>query len=276
MADPRIEKRDAFLGAIAASPAVMGILNVTPDSFSDGGRHDATQDALAHARLMQAQGAAIIDIGAESTRPGASPVSQGDEKARLAPILAPLCSDLNVAVSIDTYKAAIAAYAADQGVSVINDIWGLQKDHDMAHVVADTGCAIVAMHNRDTADETIDILEDIDRFFEKTMQIAQQAGIREDHIILDPGFGFGKTTRQNYAILAGLAQLHRFGRPLLLGLSRKRMIGHALNADTDQRLIGTLGANMLGLTKGARVLRVHDVAEHMQTITIFNMTKASS
>ncbi len=253
----------------------MGILNVTPDSFSDGGTHASADAAIEHGLTMQSEGAAIVDIGAESTRPGAEKVSPEDELARLDPILGPLCSSLEIAVSIDTYKAPVAHRAAELGVSVINDIWGLQGDPDMAGVVADTGCALVAMHNRDSKDPDIDIMSDIMRFFETTLKIARKAGVPEGRIILDPGFGFGKTYEQNYTVLARFAELVQLGRPVLAGLSRKSMIGLALDVDTDQRLIGTVSANMLCLSGGARVLRVHDVAPHREAIKIFNEMEAA-
>lgn len=274
MADPRIEKRDAFLAAVAAEPVVMGILNVTPDSFSDGGRHQGSEAALAGATRMQAEGAAIIDIGAESTRPGATPLSEEEERARLAPLLKPVCDGLEIAVSLDTYKAGIAREAAARGVAVINDIWGLQGDPDMAHVTADSGCALVAMHNRAETDPGIDILGDILGFFERSLRLARRAGLPESHVLLDPGFGFGKTMEQNFAVLDGFDRLAAFGRPLLMGLSRKRMIGAATGAEVADRLHGTLAANMLGLTRGARVLRVHDVRPHRDAIRIFTATKA--
>lgn len=275
MADPRLIKRDQFLSAVAEQPVVMGILNVTPDSFSDGGHHTEADVALACGRQFQTEGAAIVDIGAESTRPGATPVSEADEIARLEPILAPLCAKLDIAVSVDTYKPNVARRAAAQGVAVINDIWGLQGDPDMAGVVAETGCALVAMHNREAVDEGINILDDIMAFFEHTLRIARAAGIPEHHILLDPGIGFAKTVPQNYQILAGLNRFHQFGRPILLGLSRKRMIGEVLQAEVDARLTGTLSANMLGLANGANVLRVHDVPEHVEAIKIFNATEAA-
>lgn len=275
MADLRLTKRDQFLNAIETSPVVMGILNVTPDSFSDGGQHSSAEAAMASALRMQAEGAAIIDIGAESTRPGAASVSRKDEIARLEPVLDTLCETLRIAVSADTYKADVARRAAGMGVSVINDIWGLQGDPDMASVAAETGCALIAMHNRESTDPEIDILDDILRFFDRTLRIARAVGIPERSVILDPGFGFGKTLEQNYAVLARLDRLAALGRPILLGLSRKRMIGHVLNAEVDARLIGTLTANILGLAHGARVLRVHDVGEHVDAVKIYGAMEAA-
>lgn len=270
MADLRLSKRDAFLEAARAAPVVMGILNVTPDSFSDGGRHQNASAAVAGAVRMEKEGAAIIDIGAESTRPGATPISEAEELARLGPVVKPVCDALVVAASIDTYKATVARRAAELGVSVINDIWGLQGDPDMASAAAETGCALVAMYNRDGADAEIDIVEETLRFFERTLRLAREAGIPEEHVILDPGFGFGKTLEQNYTMLARLDRLSVFGRPILLGLSRKRMIGAALETDVADRQYGTLCANVLGLARGARILRVHDVRAHADAIRICN------
>tara|TARA_Y100000815_G_scaffold264654_1_gene280567 strand:- start:241 stop:1071 length:831 start_codon:yes stop_codon:yes gene_type:complete len=275
MADLRLSKRDAFLAAVEAAPVVMGILNVTPDSFSDGGQHEEPAAAIAGALRMEKEGAAIIDIGAESTRPGATPLSETEELARLGHVLRPICDALTVAVSIDTYKAAVARKAAALGVSVVNDICGLQGDPDMAFATADTGCALVAMHNREAADACTDIVDDVLRFFERTLRLAREAGIPERHVILDPGFGFGKTLEQNYAVLAHLDRLAVFDRPILLGLSRKRMIGAALKTDVGDRLFGTLGANVLGLANGARVLRVHDVRAHADAIRIYNAVEAA-
>jgi dihydropteroate synthase len=275
MADLRLSKRDAFLKAIETAPVVMGILNVTPDSFSDGGRHEEATAAVAGALQMEKEGAAIIDIGAESTRPGATPVSQAEELSRLESVLEPICNALTVAASIDTYKAAVARRAAMLGISVVNDIWGLQGDPDMAYVTADAGCALVAMHNREDTDGAIDIVDDMLRFFERTLRLARQAGIPEEFVVLDPGFGFGKTLEQNFAVLGQLERLTVFGRPILLGLSRKRMIGAALNTDVKDRLFGTLSANAIGLANGARVLRVHDVCPHADAIKIYNAMEAT-
>src|SRR5690606_27437469 len=218
-------------------PAVMGILNVTPDSFSDGGRHNVPEAAIAQAKRMIAEGADIIDIGGESTRPGATAVSIEEEWARLAPVL-PAVVDLGVPVSIDTYKADIAARACALGAVIVNDVWGLQRDPGMADAVAEAGAAVIMMHNRYAADPDIDIFADIDRFFERSIAIADKAGIPRERQVLDPGFGFGKTVDQNYQVLNRFESLAKHRLPLLAGASRKRMIGSVLGVETDDRLHG--------------------------------------
>lgn len=245
----------------------MGILNVTPDSFSDGGRHAAADAALVHARSMIAEGADIIDIGAESTRPGAAAVDASEEWARLEPVLAPVIA-LGVPVSIDTYKADIARRACALGSAIVNDVWGLQKDPGMADVVAAAGVPVVMMHNRVEADASIDILADMDRFFERSMQLADQAGIARERQILDPGFGFGKTMDQNYLVLNRLDHVARHGLPILAGASRKRMIGAVLDVPTGERLFGSLAVHLLAAERGAVILRVHDVKAHVEALAI--------
>ncbi len=202
-ADRRALHRDAFLSALKASPQLMGILNVTPDSFSDGGRHFDPAAAIARARAMVAEGAAIVDIGGESTRPGHLPVSEEEELRRVTPVLEALAG-FDAPVSIDTAKAAVAREAARLGACVINDIWGLQRDPGMADAVAETGSAVVIMHNRNEADPAIDILDDVERFFERSLNLAAAAGAPFSRILLDPGVGFGKTPQQNHACIWNL------------------------------------------------------------------------
>lgn len=262
-------KGRVFFQSLSDGPVLMGILNITPDSFSDGGAFVSSQMAFSHAQNMVVDGASIIDVGAESTRPGAVPVSADDEIARLRPVLGPLCEALDVAVSVDTYKADVARWAMGQGAAIINDVWGLQKDPDMAHVIADTQAGVVIMHNREAEDSTLDILADIRRFFDTSLVLADRAGIPEDKIILDPGIGFKKTLSQNYDILQNLSSLKAYKLPLLLGLSRKRMIGELLNVGMSDRLAGTLAANTLGLMRGANILRIHDVRPHRDAIAVF-------
>ncbi|WP_299478701.1 dihydropteroate synthase [uncultured Roseibium sp.] len=250
---------------------VMGILNVTPDSFSDGGRHNEAEAALAHAKAMIAQRADILDIGAESTRPGSAQIALEDEWTRLAPILEPVC-DLGIPVSIDTYKAEIARRACQAGAVIVNDVWGLQRDPDMAETVAEAGVHVVMMHNREKADASIDILSDIDRFFEKSLRLAESAGIAKEKQVLDPGFGFGKTVDQNFVILNRFEQLKKQGFPILAGASRKRMIGAVLNVETDGRLYGSLAVHMTALLKGADIVRAHDVGPHADCVRMLEAT----
>ncbi|WP_057460750.1 dihydropteroate synthase [Pseudovibrio sp. POLY-S9] len=261
-------------GLLASSqrPLVMGILNVTPDSFSDGGQFDAPAVALAHANEMLAEGADIIDVGGESTRPGAMVVQEQDELERVLPVLE-LIKELPLLISIDTYKARVAAEACKAGAHIVNDVWGLQKDPEMADAVADAGVPVVMMHNRSEVDEQLDIMSDIDRFFERSLKLASDAGIAEEHQILDPGFGFGKTLQQNYQILSRLSELRKFGRPVLAGASRKRMVGYVLNNEAPERMAGSLAVHTLALQNGAQILRVHDVKPHVDAVLIFQAMK---
>jgi dihydropteroate synthase len=250
-------------------PLVMGILNVTPDSFSDGGQSFDPSTAISHAREMIDQGADILDIGAESTRPygGQQPVSAADERARLKPVL-PAIAKLDVPVSIDTIKAETAAWALDEGASIVNDVWGLQRDPDMAPLVAARGVPVIVMHNRESADETIDIVADMDAFFARSLEIAAQAGIARNKIVLDPGIGFGKTVEQSILCLGKLDALKHFGLPLLVGASRKRFINTIVPSDPGNRLGGSIAAHLLSVTQGAAIVRVHDVAETVQALRV--------
>jgi dihydropteroate synthase len=248
----------------------MGILNVTPDSFSDGGRFNTAETALAHARKLFADGADIIDIGAESTRPGSTPVEAAEELVRLEPLLDGIVAALDVPFSIDTYKAVVARRAVVGGVSVINDVWGLQRDPAMAETVAETGAAVVIMHNREAVDPEVDIIADIRHFFDRSLGLASHAGIPAERIVLDPGIGFGKNKQQNLEALAGLPALEDYGLPLLVGVSRKALVGALLGASVESRLIGTLAANLAAAARGAAIFRVHDVAEHVAAFKVFD------
>jgi dihydropteroate synthase len=222
-------------------PAVMGVLNITPDSFSDGGRFLAPEHALAQARRMIAEGADIIDIGAESTRPyGSQPISIDEEMRRLQPILADIVA-LGIPVSIDSMKPAVVAWALDRGAAIANDVWGLQGEPDMAEL----------------AD-----------FFSRSLAIAEQAGISREHIALDPGIGFGKTPEQSMTVLARLEELNTFGLPLLVGASRKRFIATVSPAEPDQRLGGSIAAHLIAARAGARIIRTHDVSETVQALRV--------
>ena len=250
-------------------PLVMGILNVTPDSFSDGGRFFEPGKATAHARDMAAQGADIIDIGAESTRPygGPVPVSADDEKARLTTVL-PAVVATGAPVSIDTIKASIAAWALDQGAAIVNDVWGLQRDPEMASLVAKRGVPVIVMHNRESADPGIDIVADVIDFFSRSLEIAARAGIARECIVLDPGIGFGKTPEQSITCIAHLAEFKCFGLPLLVGASRKRFISTVTPSTPDERIGGSISAHLLAVEKGAVIIRAHDVAETVQALRV--------
>jgi dihydropteroate synthase len=249
--------------------AVMGILNLTPDSFSDGGRFVDPAAAIAHATQMIAEGADIIDVGAESTRPygGMRPVTAEIERERLEPVLGAVVG-LGKPVSIDTMKAVILDWAIRQGAAIANDVWGLQRDPDMARVVADHGVPVIVMHNRDEADPAIDIIDDMLRYFERSLAIADRASMRRDQIVIDPGIGFGKTPEQSVIAVAQLARLKTFGLPILIGLSRKRFISSIVPSEPTQRLGGSIAGHLLAVQEGAAIVRTHDVFETMQALRV--------
>lgn len=253
------------------TPMLMGIVNVTPDSFSDGGRFLSPDAACGEARRHVANGAAIIDVGAESTRPGFSPVAEADEQMRLRPVLARLIGTAGVLVSIDTTKAKIAATAIEAGAAIVNDQWGFQGDAAMAGVVASAGAGAILMHNRNSIDASLDIVDDMRRFFEQSLEIAAASGVPADRIILDPGIGFAKSKAQNLAALGrGVAALRAsFGLPVLIGASRKSLFSALLGATrVEDRLVGTLAAHLAAYANGARLFRVHDCAEHRDALAV--------
>ena len=262
-------KRDAFLDKIRTRPVVMGILNVTPDSFSDGGRFIAADAAVSHATQMWEEGADIVDIGGELTRPGALPVTEAEEFARIQFILAEL-GNREIPISIDTYKANIAVRALDLGAVVVNDVWGLQKDPAMADAVAAAGAAVVIMHNRAEKDSTIDIIADIRRFFTHSLTLADKAGIPRTRIVLDPGIAFGKTARQNVEVIVRLRELMDFDCPILIGVSRKAFLGSLVEGAIESTPIGTIAASLAACAAGASLFRVHDVAEHVAALKVFH------
>lgn len=248
---------------------VMGVVNVTPDSFSDGGQFLEAPRAISQARRLATEGADILDIGAESTRPyaGMQPVLLEEELARLAPIL-PAVVALARPVSIDTMKAKVAAWALEEGAVIVNDVWGLQRDPDMARVVAEHGATVVVTHNRETADPSLDILAEVKAFFARSLEVAARAGVADNRIVLDPGIGFGKTPEQSIAVIARLDELRSCGYPILVGLSRKRFIDSISSAPPDQRLGGSIAANLIAVANGADIIRVHDVAQTVQALRI--------
>jgi len=250
-------------------PIVMGILNVTPDSFSDGGQFIDPQSAIRHVQRLIDEGADIIDVGGESTRPypGAKAVNLEEELARLNPVL-PAVVKMGVTVSIDTIKPEVALWALGHGVSIVNDVWGLQRDPNMARVVADHGVPIIVMHNRYNADPSINIISDINAFFSYSIDIALKAGIAREAIVLDPGIGFGKTPEQSIQAIARLDTFKRFELPLLVGASRKRFIDTVSPSKPLERLGGSLAAHVMAFLNGAAIIRTHDVAETVQALRV--------
>lgn len=239
---------------------VMGILNITPDSFSDGGRFNLPDAALRHAQQMVMDGADIIDIGAESTRPyGSQVISEEEELDRLMPVLERLIHSLAVPISVDTYKANVADASLKAGAHIINDVWGLQFDEDMASVVASHQAPVIVMHNQTGAEYKGDILSEINEFLHCSIDKATAAGISANNIIVDPGIGFGKTPAHNLTVMSRLQELKTLNCPILLGTSRKRFIGEVLNTPVDDRVEGTGATVAVGITKGVSIVRVHDV-----------------
>ena len=245
---------------LGAKPVIMGILNVTPDSFSDGGQHDRLASAVTHAHRMLAEGADIIDIGGESTRPGAEPVGVQEELDRVMPVIDALVADgITAPISIDTYKPLVADQAIQAGASIINDVHGLQGAPEMAEVAALHRTPVIAMHwdrKRDTAAPLIPAVLD---YLGRSVALAEQAGIGRERLILDPGFGFAKSLADNYELLAKLGDLSALSLPLLVGTSRKSMIGKLLGNQPEERLAGTIASNVLGYMNGGHIFRVHDV-----------------
>jgi dihydropteroate synthase len=256
--------------------AVMGIVNVTPDSFSDGGAFANLASVVAHGERLAAEGAAILDVGGESSRPGASPVPADEEMARVVPTIAELSRRNALPISVDTAKAAVAAAAIKAGASIVNDIWGFQRDPEIARVAADSGAAVVLMHNRDAIDPSLDIVADALDFLSRSIDLALGAGVAREQLIVDPGFGFGKTPAQNLELIRRLGEFAILGCPLLLGVSRKSTIGVVTGQKIpSERLAGSLAAGLLGAANGAAILRVHDVAPHVQALQVLHATRTS-
>ncbi|MFJ7983451.1 dihydropteroate synthase [Lysinibacillus xylanilyticus] len=256
-----------------AETFVMGILNVTPDSFSDGGKYNNVEAAIAQAKKMVAEGAKIIDVGGESTRPGYERISDEDEIARIVPVIQALVAEVPAVISVDTYKADVARAAIEAGAHIINDIWGAQAEPEIAHVAADLNVPIILMHNRDNTDYSANFWMAAKADLEKSIAIARDAGIPDSHIILDPGIGFAKTTAQNIEMMQHLDDLVAMGYPVLLATSRKSMIGNVLKLPVEERLEGTGATVVYGIEKGCHMIRVHDVKEmaratHMADILV--------
>ncbi|MFD1179318.1 dihydropteroate synthase [Paenibacillus puldeungensis] len=244
---------------------VMGILNVTPDSFSDGGQFNSVDRALRHAEEMIKDGADIIDVGGESTRPGHEPVGEQEELERVIPVVEALHRELpHVPISVDTYKAKVAEASLRAGAHIINDVWGFKADAKMAQVAAEFGCPVILMHNRHDRNYT-DLVKDVSVDLMESVQLAKKAGVSEEMIILDPGIGFAKDYHENLRVMQELDRLAELGYPLLLGTSRKRFIRTALDLPVDEVVMGTAATVALGIAQGCQIVRVHDVKEIKQT-----------
>lgn len=249
---------------------IMGILNVTPDSFSDGGRFQNLDAALFHAKEMVRDGAALLDVGGESTRPGHVKISEEEEIERTAPVIEKLKEYFDVPVSVDTYKSKVAEAALQAGADLVNDIWGLKYDEEMASVIAKAQAACCLMHNRRKAEYT-ELMADICQDMKESVELAKAAGIKEERIMLDPGIGFAKTYEMNLRVLKQMGELKSLGYPLLLGTSRKSVIGLTLDLPASDRLEGTLATTVMAVQSGYSFIRVHDVKENLRAV---KMTEA--
>lgn len=246
---------------------VMGILNITPDSFSDGGKYNMMDRALYHVEEMIDEGMDVLDIGGESTRPGYTPISDEEEIARVSPVIEKIKSTFDVPVSLDTYKSGVAKAGITAGADMINDIWGLKFDPELAEVIAGADIPCCLMHNREKAVYE-NYMEEVLRDLEDTLAIAHRAGIADEKIILDPGVGFGKSYENNLEIIDRLEMLHALGCPIMLGASRKSVIGHTLDLPPEERVEGTLVTSVYAVLKGAMFVRVHDVKENVRAISM--------
>ncbi len=243
---------------------VMGILNATPDSFSDGGQYLSVSKAVTHAEQMVREGADIIDVGGESTRPGATPVCADEEIARVIPVIEGIRQVTDTPISIDTYKASVAEAALASGAQIINDVWGFQKDREMAKVAAAYNVPAILMHNQVDTHYAGDIVAAIKAFFETSLKIAEAAGVAKHQIVLDPGIGFGKNLSQNLEVMRRLDEICALGYPVLLGTSRKSMIGKVLDLPAHERLVGTLVTTAMGIQSGVEIVRVHDIQANVR------------
>ncbi|MER9434130.1 dihydropteroate synthase [Mesorhizobium sp. M0618] len=254
---------------LGGKAVVVGILNVTPDSFSDGGQFDAPEKALAQARRMIGEGALVVDVGGESTRPGAAAVSASQEQDRILPVIEALAGVSEVLISVDTYRADTARLAVAAGAHIVNDVWGLQREPDIARVAADTGAGLVIMHTGRDRQKLPDAVADQLTFLRKSLEIARLNGIADDHIVLDPGFGFAKeTAEENLDLMARFSELHALGLPLMAGTSRKRFIGTVTGRDAADRGVGTAATSVILRLQGADLFRVHDVAFNVDALAL--------
>jgi len=275
----KLYARDSVLDL--SHPHVMGILNVTPDSFSDGGKHNELIQALTHANEMINAGATIIDVGGESTRPGAVEVSVQQELDRVMPVVEAIAQRFEVWISVDTSKPDVIRESARAGAHIINDIRSLQEPGALA-AAAETGLPVCLMHMQgepktmQQAPQYQNILQDVDAFFVEHIARCEAAGIKKSQLLLDPGFGFGKNLSHNYQLLAHLADYHHFGLPLLVGMSRKSMVGQLLNVGPSQRLTGSLACAVIAAMQGAHILRVHDVKETVEAMRVVEATQSAT
>ncbi|OBQ59671.1 dihydropteroate synthase [Mesorhizobium loti] len=254
---------------LGGKAVVVGVLNVTPDSFSDGGLFDAPEAALAQARRMIGEGARIIDVGGESTRPGAAAISASEEQARILPVIEALARSGDVLISVDTYRAETARLAVAAGAHIVNDVWGLQREPDIARVAAETGAGLIIMHTGRDREKLPDVIADQFAFLERSLEVARRNGIADDRIVLDPGFGFAKETAQeNLELMARFSELHALGFPLMAGTSRKRFIGTVTGRDAADRAAGTAATSVILRLKGAHLFRVHDVAINVDALAM--------
>lgn len=254
---------------LGGKAVVVGILNITPDSFSDGGLFDAPEKAVDQARRMVGEGASVIDIGGESTRPGASAVSAKEEQARILPVIEALATSGGTLISVDTYREDTARLAVQAGAHIVNDVWGLQREPGIARVAAETGAGLVIMHTGRDRQKLPDVIADQLFFLRKSLEIARQSGVADDHIVLDPGFGFAKeTAAENLDLMARFSELRALGFPLMAGTSRKRFIGTVTGRDAAARGAGTAATSVILRLKGAHLFRVHDVAINVDVLAI--------
>ena len=263
-------KAGGFNLVLGEKTLIMGILNITPDSFSDGGDFSELDVAVKHGIEMERQGADIIDVGGESTRPGSAYVDFEEEIKRVVPIIEGLKRKIHIPISIDTYKASVAVEAVKAGAVIINDVWGMQRDVDMPRTVAELGVPVIIMHNRENTTYEKDIMEEILDFLRISIELGKKAGIPENSMIIDPGIGFGKTPEQNIEVMGRLGELRVLGYPILLGTSRKSMIGKIMNGiPPKERVAGTVATTVMGIIQGAAdIIRVHDVAENLQAARV--------
>ena len=253
---------------IGNKAVLMGILNVTPDSFSDGGKFETVRAAVEQANRMIDEGATIIDIGGESTRPGAEPISEEEEQSRVVPVIRALSGLKGVYLSIDTYNASTAQVALEEGAHIVNDVWGFQKDPDIAGVAAKYRAGCCAMHTGRERTKKTDVVEDQKAYLEQSVETMRNAGVDDGSIVLDPGFGFAKDPKENIDLLSRFEELHELGFPLLVGTSRKRFIGHITGREGSDRDIGTSATSVVARMKGAAIFRVHDVAKNADALAI--------